>query len=98
MDFYPSDRLNGRQAEELALGAGVPYGILERENTLWEKGNPDMAYGGSDHARDPKPHSQHKLGRVVSTSISSHLLRAVSKMNSVPPTANPLSGKQRLQR
>ena len=85
MDSYSDDHPNGKQAEELARSISVPHGILERAKKLWKEENPDKAYGGSYHAMDPRTHFQQKLGLVISTSISSHLLCAYSKIYSVPP-------------
>ena len=67
----------------------VPRGILDHANTIWRKSNPDSFYSGSYKAMDPKIHFEQQLGLIISTSVSSHLLRAHNKNKSLPPLQCP---------
>jgi len=52
---------------------------------LWRRDHPDTPYGESFSAMTPTRHFEQKFGLVISTAVSSHLLRANNKIRSKPP-------------
>lgn len=81
--FAPTRRY-AKEAAELAISPTVPRGLLLRANTIWREKHPEIPYSGSYKAMDPRVHFDQKLGLLISTAISSHLLRAHFKNDSSP--------------
>ena len=71
--------------DRLCRSAVVPHGILRRANDIWRQEHPDSFYGGSHKAMDPATYFDQQLGLVISTAVSSHLLRAHNKNKSGRP-------------
>ena len=82
-NFIPSRRY-AKEAAQLAVSPAVPRGLLPRANALWRASHPDISYSGSYQAMDPWTHFDQQLGLVISTAVSSHLLRAHFKNDSTP--------------
>ena len=82
---FAADRPNALMAARICRSRVVPHGILDRANKIWRQEHPDSFYGGSYKATDPKTHFDQQLGLVISTAISSHLLRAHAKNQSKHP-------------
>ena len=82
---FAADRPNALEAARICRSRVVPHGILDRANKIWRQEHPDSFYGGSYKATDPKTHFDQQLGLVISTAISSHLLRAHAKNQSKHP-------------
>ena len=75
-----------QQCERIARSTSVPHGILPRANHLWKFNNPTKSYGGTYKAIDPQSYFNQDLGVVMSTAVSSHLLRADDKISNFKPT------------
>jgi hypothetical protein len=82
---FAADRPNALAAARICRSRVVPHGILERANSIWRHEHPDSSFSGSYKAMDPKTHFDQQLGLVISTAISSHLLRAHAKNQSKHP-------------
>jgi len=90
--FMPEFDDNHPKAHEMAREANskhVPRGILHHANKIWKQSNPDSFYSGSYKAMDPLTHFDQQLGLIISTSVSSHLLRAHNKNKTLPPLECP---------
>ena len=87
---FKSNRPNAKAAAKLASSSRhVPRGILKRANDIWRSEHPDTFYGKSYKAMDPWTYFDQELGLVISTAISSHLLRAHNKNKALPPLECP---------
>ena len=73
------------EAARLMRSPIAPHGILRRANVIWRSEHPESFYGGSYKCMDPWTHFDQQLGLVISTAISSHLLRAHNRMTSRRP-------------
>src|SRR5210317_750893 len=77
---FKSNRPNAKTAAKLATSSRhVPRGVLKRANDIWKAEHPDTFYGNSYKAMNPWTYFDQELGLVISTAISSHLLRAHNK-------------------
>ena len=76
---FADGRINAEAVEKIARSAKVSRGVLKRANDIWRCTNPDSSYSGSYKAMDPLTHYNQQMGLIISTSISSHLLRAHEK-------------------
>ena len=63
----------------------VARGVLKRANDIWHEQHPYEFYGGSYKAMDPWTYFDQKLGLIISSALSSHLLLAHSKNKSKQP-------------
>ena len=72
--------------EESARSTKVPHNMLGRANYIWRTTHPQEFYGGSYKAMDPRTHFDQTLGLIMSTSITSHLLRAHKRVRTLQPT------------
>ena len=79
-DDYPESRPHAKRADQLVRSIKMPHGILTRPNTIWNQQHPNTFYGDSYHTMNPASHFEQNLGLVISTAISSHLLRAHNKL------------------
>ena len=82
---FAKDRIHSPAAERLARSHRVPRALLERADLVWRCENPDKPYGEPYLALMPSRHFEQKFGLVISTAVSSHLLRAHNKIRSKPP-------------
>ena len=83
-DFAP-DRLEAVKAARLAISSKIPHGLLPRADSIWRATHPSQPYGGSHHAACPSHYFDQELGLVISTAISSHLLRAYGRNSKLRP-------------
>ena len=65
----------------------MPHGILTRANAIWNQQHPNTFYGDSYHTMNPASHFEQNLGLIISTAISSHLLRAHNKLRYSKPVS-----------
>ena len=87
---FKENRPNAEAAAKLATSSRhVPRGILKRANDIWRSNHPDTYYGNSFKAMDPWTYFDQELGLIISTAISSHLLRAHNKDKALPPLECP---------
>ena len=70
------NRPNTNTCEDSARSSRVPHDTLGRANYVWRTSHPHEFYGGSYKSMDLRTHFDQSLGLVMSTAISSHLLRA----------------------
>ena len=82
-------RPRAKEAARLVTSDRVPRGLLPRANFIWKKEHPECFYGGSYKAMDPWSYFNQQLGFVISTAISSHILRAHNKNQSNAPICCP---------
>ena len=78
-----------KEAAQLVTLDRVPCGLLPRANFIWKKEHPESFYRGSYKAMDPWSYFNQQLGFVISTAISSHILRAHNKNQSNAPLCCP---------
>ena len=69
----------------IATSSKVPRGVLKRANDIWHEQHPSEFYGGSYKTMDPWTYFDQKLGLIISSALSSHLLLAHSKNKSKQP-------------
>ena len=82
---FPPDRKQASAADRVARSPKVPRAILQRADKLWREANPDIHYGDAHNAMTPTRYFDQQLGLVISTAISSHILRAHNKNKTKPP-------------
>eukprot|EP00581_Thalassiosira_minuscula_P003392 CAMPEP_0183742432 /NCGR_PEP_ID=MMETSP0737-20130205/64693_1 /TAXON_ID=385413 /ORGANISM="Thalassiosira miniscula, Strain CCMP1093" /LENGTH=182 /DNA_ID=CAMNT_0025978017 /DNA_START=422 /DNA_END=970 /DNA_ORIENTATION=+ len=82
---FRDDRPNAKKADRLARSSKVPRALLPRANDFWRKENPDMNYGDSYKTTDPTIYFEHEAGLIISTAVSSHILRAHNKNGHLKP-------------
>ncbi len=82
---FADGRPNAEAAWKIATSSKVPRGVLKRANDIWHEHHPYEFYGGSYKAMDPWTYFDQKLGLVISSAFSSHLLLAHSKNKSKQP-------------
>ena len=68
------------QAAETAISPDVPFGVLQRANTIWRSNNAGETYGGNYKEMDPLTTVTKKLGRLVCVANGEHLLHAMEKI------------------
>ena len=69
------NRPNANTCKDYARSSRDPHDILGRANHVWRASHSHKFYGGSYKAMDPRTHFDQSLGLIMSTAISSHLLR-----------------------
>ena len=72
---FQDGRRHAKSAKALARSYKVPSGALKRADELWRESNPDTPFGDSYRAMTPSKHFEQQFGLVISTAVSSHLLR-----------------------
>ena len=72
------------QAAETAISPDVPFGVLQRANTIWRSNNASETYGSNYKEMDPLTTVTKKLGRLVCVANGEHLLHAMEKMDGEP--------------
>ena len=83
---------HAQQAAETAISPDVPFGVLQRANTIWRSNNASETYGTNYKEMDPLTTVTKKLGRLVCVANGEHLLHAMEKMD-----GEPISLDQRTQ-
>lgn len=86
---FRSSRPRASDAAHLATSYKMPRGLLPRANAIWKAEHPECFYGGSYKAMDPWSYFDQQLGFVMSTALSSHILRAHNKNQSGAPVRCP---------
>jgi hypothetical protein len=85
MADYIDTRIHAEAADRLARSAKVPRAVLERADKIWRRDNPSLHYGGSYRAMTPSVYFDQQFGLVISSAISSHLIRAHNKNKTKKP-------------
>ena len=86
-DNFPESRPHAKRADQLVQSIKMPHGILARANTVWNQHYPNTFYGDSYCTMNPESYFKQNLGLVISTSISSHSLRAHNKLRHSKPVS-----------
>ena len=76
---------NAAAAYAAAHSRKVPRVLLERADEIWRGENPDTSYSESYLAMTPTKYYEQQIGLVISTAVSSHLLRAHNKNRTKGP-------------
>ena len=84
-DDFMDGAVQAAAAARVAISPKVPHGLLPRADKIWRATHPTSPYSGSHHATSPSRHFDQELGLVISTAISSHLLRAYDKNAKLRP-------------
>jgi hypothetical protein len=82
---YCDTRTHAAAADRVARSPKVPRAVLERADNLWRKENPNLFYGDSYRAMTPTIYFEQQLGLVISSAVSSHIIRAHNKNKRKPP-------------
>ena len=72
------------RAAKTAISLAVPFGVLQRANTIWRSQNAGKTYGSNYKEKDPLSPTTKKLGRLICVANGEHLLHAIEKMDGEP--------------
>ena len=72
------------RAAETAISLDVPFGVLQRANTIWRSNNAGKTYGSNYKEMDPLSTTSKRLGRLICVANGEHLLHAIEKMGGEP--------------
>ena len=81
---FTDGRIHAVAADRLARSYKVPHGLLKRADFLWRR-HPGKFYGDSYKAMTPSQYFDQKLGLVISTAVSAHLLCAHHRVHPLGP-------------
>ena len=83
---FTDGRIHAVAADRLARSYKVPHGLLKRADILWRRRRLDELYGDSYKAMmTPSQYFDQKLGLVILTAVSAHLLRAHNRVRPLGP-------------
>ena len=82
---FVDGRIHAPAADRLARSYKVPRALLQRADDIWRHSEPDQSYSGSYMAMTPSAHFNQKMGLVISSAVSSHLLRAHNRNKQLKP-------------